>query len=139
MDPFVGEWKIRTWQPDDRIVQEGIPDNGFLVNGILTITQPDPSVNSFSLRWPSQNEETSFVSDLQRLPQGPDSPPRLQGTDLSVNFSGRKVPCDLTLTLESELIGSISFAESFGGAPDTGSGTFTATANGGGAGGDRKR
>jgi len=133
MDPFVGDWNIDTWTPNERIEFEGIPEDGFLVQGTLTITQPVPEVNLFNAQWLNQVNSLVTVSGLERVPETPDFPPFLQGLGVLVNFAGRGVVCNLTLALttESTLDGSISLTENFGGAPDTGSGTFTAQASSG--------
>lgn len=134
--PFVGEWIIETWKADESIVAGGIPRDAFQGNSLLTITQPDSGVNSFSLQWFDQSQASVSASDLHSDPSFPS--PALVGENVRVSFPTGDVRCDITLQLRDQdqnLDGRISVASSGGNAdkegPETGSGTFTATANGG--------
>jgi hypothetical protein len=137
--PFVGEWNIDVWDPDPEPVTDGIPRDAFLVNSTLTITQTDdPDVNSFSLQWLDRNQQAASVSELHSDSSFPS--PTLIGENLHVSFAKGDVRCDMVLSLRDEnqkLDGTISVAGSQNlkdkVAPDTPSGTFTATANASGS------
>lgn len=135
--PFVGAWTIDSWTPDDMAVAEGIPRNGFQVSGPLDISLTSIlGADTFLLQWQNQDGQPCSVTGLEPDPL---LPTKLLGRNLPVDFAGTEVRCDLTLTLTKttdpkELSGVISVPETpvsgkLG--PDTGSGTFTATANGG--------
>lgn len=139
--PFVGLWTINNWSPDSEIVAHGIPRDGFQVPGLLEISLEPASIpESFRLHWLTQSGQFSFVSNLQPAPQFP--VPTLIGENLPVSFGTSTVACDLVLSLSDQILnGSIGVAGSTASgrrAPDTGSGTFTASANGGGSGVARK-
>ena len=141
--PFVefAGWKIGEWNPDlQDEVTEGIPVNCFQTQGTMLIgLESTPTSFSYTLQWLNQSGEPCSVSGLQPDPTNLEAS-LLAGENLTVHFGAREVVCDLELSLvliESQKIlsGSIKKAEppiqkKFG--PETGSGTFTATANGGG-------
>lgn len=137
MDPFVGEWTINSWMPDPKIVLEGIPMDAFQVGGSLDIS-PDPAASSdtFRLEWHDQNGDSRFASGLHPALDLEQS--KLTGQNRPVNFGAGEVECTFILTLirttdPKELKCVINVADPVHGSltPDTGSGTFTATANGG--------
>jgi len=133
---FVREWTIFPWTPDppDAALPDGIPSDGFKQHGVLTITQPDEGVNSFRLTWKNELDEGCSASGLEADEVGI----LLRGRDISVQFAGKSVPCNWTLAIAIDpniLISRIDLANpdvkgKF--SPDTGGGTFTATATGGG-------
>jgi hypothetical protein len=128
-------WKIDRWIPDppDTALPEGIPTDGVKEGGPLQITF-DPT-SHFHLDWLNQREENCLVSGLH----SDLAETKLEGHNLTVNFGGRRVQCDLKVTLTQtahpkQLSCRITLAELsstgiFVDGPDTGGGTFTATAN----------
>ncbi|HSK78136.1 MAG TPA: hypothetical protein VLQ45_16910 [Thermoanaerobaculia bacterium] len=137
-------WTIDHWAPDTVPLPEGIPSDGVKQGGPLAITiETVLDAPSFSLGWLNQRGESCSVEGLE-----PDGTQRkLKGKNLTV-FFGKKdtgeddiVQCDVTVTLTLDSMGlvcRITLPELpmpgkvivFDG-PDVGSGTFTATANGG--------
>jgi hypothetical protein len=135
-------WQITKWDPDpaDEALSDGVPTDGVQTDGPLSITfDLILGSGSFSLHWLSQNGEQCFVSELQPAPES--LIPMLIGTQLTVSFGPREVPCDLkvflTQTTDSKKLSCrIDMSKppdkpGVHNAPDTGGGTFTATANGG--------
>jgi hypothetical protein len=123
-------WIIDTWTIDEQVVDEGIPDKGFQPHSILLIGLV--TENFYSLQWLDQNGQSCSVAGLQS------DPPNLlatmlEGEALITHFGLKSVLCKVMLILDStdperkKLTGFISAAGS--GVPETGSGTFTATAN----------
>jgi hypothetical protein len=133
--PFIvpDGWTITFWEPDAGDSQEGIPRDGVKKDGPLSISQPDPSENSFSMQWLNQRDEPCSVSGLQ----SDQEQTMLQGQNLTVSFGGKPVQCDLTVALTADpdkLRCRLNLPEwrlrkNEAGGPDTGGGTFTATAN----------
>lgn len=128
-------WTIDHWAPDPVPLPKGIPSDGVQQGGPLEITAETVlGVPSFRLDWLNQRGEGCFVAGLE-----PDETERkLQGKNLPVFFGPHDpVQCDLTVTLTADsmaLVCRINLPElqSRGievDEPDTGSGTFTATAN----------
>ena len=141
MDPFVGKWTITGWMPDTGdIVPQGIPEDGFMVNGPLDIMRELTLTSDFyRLEWLNQSSEPCFASGLQLAVEDPPMLSSLNTPGLLVSFAGREVDCNLTLILEptdsSKWVGTISLAGPTPAGrtgPETGSGTITATANAGG-------
>jgi len=139
--PFVGAWRISIWIPDsvDVSLPEGVPADGVREDGPLDIA-PDPTSSSdtFRLDWLTQSGEPCSVSGLHSN----EAQTELRGQNLLVSFGAREVSCDVTVTLtqttdHKQLSCSIHLPElpSVGGVPnlpETGGGTFTATASPGG-------
>jgi hypothetical protein len=141
--PFLGEWTINSWTPDDDQVSNGIPTDGVEVGGTLSIT-PDPRDNAlFRLQWPTQSGANADVSGLPLDV----ALTLLTKNDVSVRFGDTSVPCDVNVSLlpkadpgdSQQLQCNLNKAgmslktqgPADPTAPETGSGTFTATANGG--------
>ncbi len=139
--PFIVSdgWKIDHWTPDADVLPDGIPSDGFQQGGPLDITfEMILGAGSFSLEWLNQRGQRCSVSGLQSNEEQTE----LQGRNLSAQFGDRSVPCDVTVTLTQathpkKLRCTITLpriptkgVEVDG--PDTGGGTFTATANAGG-------
>jgi hypothetical protein len=138
---LLGEWTIREWRPDptDASSPDGIPSHGVKPGSLLHISQSAP--NFFSLSWANQSDKSCSVSDLQ----SDEAQTFLRGRNLPVIFGDKSVPCDLTiivipdldiLTCRMDQAGWCVRGQSF---PETGGGTFIATANAGGSGAARKR
>lgn len=125
-------WTIDSWTTDEQAVAEGIPDNGFQTQSILLIGLVTD--NFYSLQWLDQNGQSCSVAGLQSDPPNLIAT-TLEGEPLIAHFGLKGVLCRVTLTLDltdpesKTLTGIISVVGS--GSPDVGSGTFTATANGG--------
>lgn len=141
--PFVGGWTIQNWTPSESSgVTKGIPTNGFHMGAPLEIS-PESSQGSdtFRLDWLNQGGEPCQAPGLQCFQT------TLEGVNLPVSFGVEVVMCNLSLTLiqptdptdPKELSCQIDIAMPDGGAPTTGGGTFTATANAGGDDAARKR
>lgn len=133
-------WKIDCWAPDHIVLPEGIPTDGVQVGGPLEITLETVfGAPFFRLDWRNQRGEGSFVSGLESN----ETQTELHGKNLTVFFGTHDpVQCDLIVTLhpttepKKRLTCTIRLAEMEVGhqmrdSPDVGSGTFTATANGG--------
>ena len=140
MDLFVGDWIINEWRPDtDHVVPQGIPENGFLVNGPLKIMRELTLTSDFyRLEWLNQSSQPCSASGLQFAGQDPAILSSVTGPGILASFGGREFDCTLTLTLHpddsSKLTGTIFLVGQIitdPTGPDVGSGTFTATANGG--------
>ena len=138
MDPFVGKWKISSWEPDTNdIVPQGIPENGFLVNGPLDIMRDlTLTSDSYNLEWLNENSQPCSASGLQLAGEDPPMLSSLNGSGIIASFAGNEIDCNLTLGLDpndsSKLTGVISLVGPVPEGrttPDVGSGTFTATAN----------
>jgi hypothetical protein len=137
--PFlmINGWTIDSWTPDEEAqLPEGIPTNGVKVDSPLDIT-PDPSDSSlFDMSWRNQLDQVCSVSGLH----SDQEQTMLQGQNRAVTFGDKRVQCDLTVALTEEpghLRCRIDLPEFRlrgieSGVPDTGGGTFTATANPGG-------
>jgi len=141
--PFLDSkgWTITSWRPVGEPVLDGIPDNSFKLQSTMLIGLDSSNPDSYGLRWFNQNGEICSVSGLKLDPE--DS--TLTGDDLPVSFGGKVVSCFLILTLNGtrELTADISMddlgqrKERRKGilgpvmGPDTGGGTFAATANAG--------
>jgi hypothetical protein len=141
--PFLDSkgWTITSWQTVGEPVLDGIPDNSFQPQSTMLIGLDSSNPDSYGLRWFNQNGELCSMSGLQLQPGGS----TLTGDDLPVRFGRKVVSCFLILTLNEtrELTGDISMddlsqrKERRKGilgpvlGPDTGGGTFAATANAG--------
>jgi len=136
--PFVGSWTITSWVPDTIEVPSGIPMDGVRNEGPLEITEDG---EFFTLTWETHGAETASVSGLIHVPDS--SPPMLSGHAFA-SFGDYQVLCDVTVGLTHEadpkelqcIMGKVEPASADNDvgkmAPDTGSGTFTAQATGGG-------
>lgn len=132
VSPFLepNGWIIQNWTVDAQAVAKGIPETGFQLQSILLIGLV--TNNFYSLQWLDQNGQSCSVSGLQ---PDPGNVLELEGDACIVHFGLSEVLCIVTLTLDSTdpetktLTGTISAAGS--GFPESGGGTFTATANGG--------
>ena len=137
--PFVvpAGWTITSWHFDDQVVPEGIPHNAFPVPGTLQITH-QPTFDSYNLTWSTGGGQAASAPGLHTDPLLDPSATKLEGQNLVVTFGTQEVECTLTLTLDlpltnpKTLTGTIFVVNpdvrgDVG--PETGSGTFTATAN----------
>lgn len=126
-------WNINLWEPSSELVAEGIPTNGFLAQSTMLIGF-DSSSGSFSLQWLDQDEAPCSVSGLQPSPPNDPDASTLLGENLPVRFGDDTRICNLLLSLSMTDPKTLAcqIAVSGSGFPETGTGTFTATANGGG-------
>jgi hypothetical protein len=136
MDLFVGTWKVIDWRPDtEDIVPEGIPGDGFMVSGPLNIMRELTLTSDFyRVEWLTLNSHPCSASGLQLTGENPPTISSANVLGIVVNFGERELFCNLTLALDptdpSKVNGTISLAGVIGtDTPDTGSGTFTATAS----------
>lgn len=119
-------WTINSWA-----CNSGIPVNGVQQGGPVKFWL-DPNTDSYALQWLDQSGNLCQVPGLQPDP----TKTILQGKGLSVSFgTNNNFTCDVTVTLSftCSIAESVVDTGSSGGRvlPETGSGTFTATATGG--------